>query len=58
MVGSDCWRNRAREALTAGIMPKNSPTPAENPTPMPNDHQGIEIGKPLSQWTPAGTFAP
>ena len=36
----------------AGTMPKNTPTLAEKPMPMANDHQGSETGKPVSQWTP------
>ena len=32
----------------AGTMPKNTPTLAEKPMPMANDHQGSETGKPVS----------
>ena len=41
----------SRDARIAGTMPKNTPTPAEKPMPMANDHQGRETGKPVSQWT-------
>ena len=35
-----------REALTAGTIPKNTPTEAEKPIPKANDHHGSEMGKP------------
>ncbi len=41
----------SRDARIAGTMPKNTPTPAEKPMPMANDHQGSETGKPVSQCT-------
>ena len=39
----------SREARMAGNMPKKTPTLAEKPMPMANDHQGSETGKPDSQ---------
>ena len=44
--------------MTAGYIPKKMPTDAEKPRPMANDHQGSEMGKPESRWTPQPTLPP
>src|SRR5215470_7640310 len=41
----------SRDALTAGYIPKNSPTDAEKPSPSANDHHGSEIGNPATRCT-------
>jgi len=46
-----------RDALNAGYHPKNSPTEAEKPIPMANDHQG-RSGKTETRWTAQPMPAP